>query len=176
MILQPATRKILAVALIGVAIVSLFLIWRSSNGSGQQETTDSLANEQPVTLATAPLFLEESVEGTTFSLDSLGKTSNAVTLRLLFNQSVGGTVPVFVIDPTLEQNGWQVVLQQVSTDGLSFEVALLATDVANGTVFTQGNSIGTLLQANNLVSSVDSSVSLAVLVDGQPLALELASE
>lgn len=175
MIMQPATRKILAVVLVGVAVVSLVMIWKSSALPTTDVTTQP-DQVEPITLQSAPLFVAETAEGTTLSLDSLGATATAITLRLLFDQPVGGTVPVFVIDPALAESGWQVVLQQVSTDGLSFEVALVAMNASSGMVFEQDDAVGTVLQANNLVRAVDPSVSLAVLADGEPLSLELASE
>lgn len=175
MILQPATRKILAVALVVVAVVSLVMIWKSSELPNTDVTTQP-DQAQQTTLQSAPLFITETAEGSTLSLDSLGATATAITLRLLFDQPVGGTVPVFVIDSTLAERGWQVVLQQVSADGLSFEVALAAMNASSGMVLEQDDAVGTVLQANNLVHAVDPSVSLAVLADGEPLSLELASE
>lgn len=172
MSLQPATRRILAVVLVVAAAIILLFIWNPITKSPSPDIS------QPSSTGTQgqikrSLFLADGPESSMLSLDSEGEHVTAITLRFQLDQQSAAAPLSFELDPALTAAGWQVALQTLSPESMSYDIALLTTNPSGGMVFNQDTSIGTLKNANGMLRALDPAVSMAVSEDGAGRTLEL---
>ena len=183
MMFSTATKKVLAlVTTLGIFFVGLFILAKQQPNELVPTTTDSPTaqvgelSEDTATnpaLESAPLYVTNSGTVSTISLDSRGKTINAIAIRFhIGNASINDPLS-FDLDDSLKESGWQAMVSD-STDGnTSFEIALINPSPEGGQVFTQDITVGTLTNAQSVLLSLDQTVSMAAPAGEKQLELQL---
>jgi hypothetical protein len=183
MMFSTATKKVLALVIaLAIFFVGIVMLAKQQPNDRVPSNTEPLTaqvDQLPESVSTdqslesAPLYITDSATFSTISLDSKGKKINAIAIRFRLDQaSIKDTIS-FKLDASLIESGWQAIVSD-STDGnTTFEIALINPNPDGGQIFTQYIPVGVLNYAQNVLLTLDQTVSMAAPAGEKQLKLQL---
>jgi hypothetical protein len=184
MTISPATKQLLVVGVLGVILLIVVGIQkRNSNTSLLVPNMGTPPQSEQTLLAdAATLYIQPTTSTPTtityrLALDSKSQQVNAISIRFQLSGPANTSEISFVMDPTLQEAGWQVAINKTTTEAknekISFDLALINVQPNGGTVFTQDSAIGTFSAQPTTSFALDQELSMVTTEQGGQLDLQL---
>lgn len=182
MTISPATKQLLVVGVLAIILLIAVVIQKKTATTSQPGTDTAPQTAQTTQSDVATLHMQRltSTPATSsyrLALDTKDKQVNAISIRFRVSGSANASELAFVINPTLQESGWQVAINKANTstgdDTIGFDLALINVQPNGGSVFTQDTSIGTFNAQPAATFALDKVLSMAATEGGGQLGLQL---